>query len=258
MAKGKSKLHEVIAVEGDLESVYKKILNETATTFTKKADHFQAFIKTLTFFDDKRNEQEAGVFHEAKEMVTTVQDKLDYMIGSCVNYYDALMQKEGTNQVAKADLEVDGMTIATDVPATWLLGMESRLRTLRGVYECIPTTQPGIKWEVDKSQGNNILRAADPQKTAKTEKEWKIITLAEPTKEHPAQVERVPENHTVGYYVRQDWTGMVTPARKSELLGRIDKLIRAVKKARQRANSTEVVKHDVGRKLFKYINEGLV
>jgi hypothetical protein len=48
---------------------------------------------------------------------------------------------------------------------------------------------------------------------------------------------------------------MITPARKSELLDRIDKLLRAVKKARQRANGTEVVKVNVGKSIMDFINE---
>ena len=47
---------------------------------------------------------------------------------------------------------------------------------------------------------------------------------------------------------------MISPAEKSALLGRIDKLIQATKKARQQANAAEVVNREIGRKIMDYIN----
>ena len=47
---------------------------------------------------------------------------------------------------------------------------------------------------------------------------------------------------------------MISPAEKSAILGRLDKLTRAVKKARQKANTAEVTKVTIGEELFKYIH----
>ena len=46
---------------------------------------------------------------------------------------------------------------------------------------------------------------------------------------------------------------MISPSEKSVLLSRIDKLIMAVKQARQRANTQEVVKTTIGKEIFNYI-----
>jgi hypothetical protein len=73
------------------------------------------------------------------------------------------------------------------------------------------------------------------------------------TTEHPAQYEKWPENQVVGTYSTVTWSGSVTPAQKSEWLGRIDTLLRATVKARQRANEAKVEKVDVGSKLFDFI-----
>ena len=40
-----SKLHEVLAVEGELEGAYKKITEEAKVTFDKKAAHFMGVVK---------------------------------------------------------------------------------------------------------------------------------------------------------------------------------------------------------------------
>jgi len=70
----------------------------------------------------------------------------------------------------------------------------------------------------------------------------------------PAQVDKIPETENIGKYEKTHWSGMVSPARKAELMSRIDKLIRAVKKARQKANATDQVKLKVGSAMFDYIN----
>src|SRR5574340_822898 len=100
----KSKLHELLAVEGDLEGTAKKIVEETAHTFKEKASHFMGSHKLYKPIDDK----DPGVPDEHLEMVTTVHDKLDYMNDHLIRYADALLQKEATKQQACATLEVDG------------------------------------------------------------------------------------------------------------------------------------------------------
>ena len=171
-----------------------------------------------------------------------------------VRYLDALLQKERTNQDATADIVIDGVKIADSLPATFLLGLESRLKRVRAVYESIPTLPPNIKWEKDETKGDDIYSRAHPEEQLKTEKIFKVQVLYDATKEHPAQVEKIPETKNVGVYKKEVWTGLLSPADKSVLLGKIDKLLQAVKKARQRANTTKVVKTTIGKELFAYIN----
>lgn len=249
------KLHEVLAVLADLEGTQKKIHDETIKTFSSKQGHFQAAHRTLSMFDDARKPEEAGA-EQRSELVTTVADKLDYMSESHIRYWDALLQQEATNQIAKADLEVNGKIIAQDLPATFLLAMEKRLKNLRGIYAAIPTLDPGVEWVEDTSAGKNIFKTAYPERTQKQEKAMKHQVLVEPTEHHPAQIEKWAENVVVGTYSITRQSSMITPAQKSEYLERIDNLIHEVKKARQRANSTEIVKKNIGKDIFEYITKG--
>jgi len=245
-----SKLHELLAVEGDLEGIYKKILDETTQTFTKKADRFFGAVRTMEWFE----EGNPSVPAEHQSLTTTVKAKLAYQQDAIVRYLDALLQKERTNQDATADIVIDGVKIADSLPATFLLGLESRLKRVRAVYESIPTLPPNIKWEKDETKGDDIYSRAHPEEQLKTEKIFKVQVLYDATKEHPAQVEKIPETKNVGVYKKEVWTGLLSPADKSVLLGKIDKLLQAVKKARQRANTTKVVKTTIGKELFAYIN----
>ncbi len=246
----KSVLHELLAVEGDLDGAHKKILEETRTTFTKRSDHFMGQHRVLEMF------VEDGIKYpeEHKAIDTTVQAKLDHMKKTEVRYFDAILQKEATNQTATADLIVDGTTIGLALPATFLLGMETRFKHLRTAYEVIPTLQPGIEWVKDESQGEGIYKTSRPSEKLKTETIIEAVVLYEATKDHPAQIKEVSNVKTVGKYSQTTWSGMITPAEKSSLLGRIDKLIRAFKQARQRANTTEVVKRSIGAELFAFID----
>lgn len=249
------KMHELLSVEGDKEGVWKKLLEETIITFTKKPEHFSASIRTYKPFDDKEN---ADGFTERHEMTTTVKEKLDYFLGAVNDYFDVLFQKECTNQKATSTWEVDGTILSTLTPATFLLAMENRLKELRKVFEAIPTLQPGIKWEEDKNVSKDVFRMANPEQRFRTAKTFAHKILCAATDKHPAQIEKWEETVNVGIFETQKWSGMLSPAQKSEMLGRIDKLIQSAKQARMRANMQEVDTATVAKKITNFIMEGKV
>lgn len=252
-----AKLHEILAVESGLQTAAKKINEETIKTFGKKDEHFVATVKSVSHFSEEDQKLDTS---ETKEMVTTVFDKLLYNAGPNVKALDAYLQKEATNQKAFADIVVDDHTLATGVPATVLLGLETKLAELRAVYEAIPTLAPGPTWEVDverRKQGG-VYRSVHPDTTFRTRKTVKPIIMAPATKEHPAQVQAIQEDLPVARITSMHWSGMITSAQKSDLIARLDKLLRATKRARQRANATEVEKGAIGKKLFDFIHAGIV
>lgn len=253
-----AKLHEILAVESGLQTTAKKVNEETTKTFGKKDEHFVGTVRTVTHFD----EAEAAKLDttETKEMITTVMDKLMYNAGANIRAWDAYLQKEATNQKAVANIEVDGAILAAGIPATVLLGLEKRLAELRGVYEAIPTLAPGPTWKLDtdRRKEGGVYHSEYSDTTFRTRKTVKPIIMAPATEQHPAQVQAIQEDVPVAKIITQHWSGMLTSAQKSDLLGRIDKLLRNVKRARQRANSTDVVEGRLGRKLFDFIHDGIV
>jgi len=252
-----SALHEVLAVDRDLENTAKKIVDEAITTFSKRADHFMASIKQLHMFDDARKQEEAGQ-EEVKALTTTVEAKLDYVAEHLVKHIDCTTEKEMTNTVASSTVHIDGKEFTCTLPATLLLAMETRLAQWRKMYEAIPTLQPGIEWEIDESQGKGVYKAKEPETKWKTEKTIKAVVLYDATDKHPAQIEKVSQDVPVGNYITTRWSGMISPAAKSELLKRIDKLTQEFKKARMRANEESTIKVELGKKIMDYINYGKV
>ncbi len=254
MSNGKKKgqLHELLAVEGDLKGEKEKIKEETKATFSKKPGHFMESVKTLKMFDEDRKNEEGIDRHE---MTSTVPDKLTYNSKAFIRYWDVKLQKESANQQAKADVVVDGIVLLEEVPVTFLLGMEEEMKQLRKVYDAIPTLSPGYTWELDSQRGKHIYRTQYPVETHKTERTLQYRVVVQATKEHPAQVKEWNEDKPVGNYVTKTWSGMLSSAEKSAMLGKLDKIIRAVKKARQRANTQETQKLHVGKKIFDFIHD---
>jgi len=248
-----NKLYEVLAVEKDLESVSKLVTDEALALFRSKPERFFGFFKDFKFFEEKK-EEEAKAFQEEKTIDTTVDQKLEYVWKSLSKYFDCVAQKESTNQNAIGTVEIDGKIIMENVPATLLLGFETRLKKVREIYMAIPTLPPGMEWTEDTEKGSGIFKAKNPDVNHKTKKVIQHKIIVQATKEHPAQIERWNEDIPIGQSITTKWSGMISPAKKSEYLTRIDRLLYEVKKARQRANDTEVTNISVGNSIHDYIH----
>jgi hypothetical protein len=247
--KPKNKLHALLAVEGDVKSAADQIMKESVATFKNKENHFLSKHSTYVALEEDGRPLDP----EAKEMVTTVDEKIDYTQKSIIRALDATVQKEATNTEAKADLVVDGDVLAEDVPATALLHLEGKLKAIRGVYQAIPTLPPGKLWEKDEADRPGVFRMKPVVRPKTQKKEWTEVVVPA-TKEHPAQTKERTKDVVIGEWTEIVRAGLWTSAKKSHALGRIDNLLRATKKARQRANDIEVKKVKIGKSLFDYIN----
>lgn len=148
------------------------------------------------------------------------------------------------------------MILAVGLPATFLLGLETKLAELRKVYEAIPTLPPGKDWIADTQERPGIFKDRNNEIRFKTEKDIEFKIAAEATKEHPAQVAQLSKTNNVGRYTVETKSGMLAPVDKAARIKRIDTLLRAVKKARQRANNVLVGNEQIGKVLIDFINVG--
>lgn len=245
-------LHQVLAVEGDLQGKAQKIIAETVKTFTDKQHLFYGGIKRYEPYDA----EDPGMPEELKEIDDTVPNKLRYALNTFVKYLDCIASKEATNAVATAPLVIGGQTIHEALPATLLLALENKLRGIRPVLEAMPTLTKGVEWKPDPDKGQDVFVTAREERKQRTVKEPKFRVLYQATKEHPAQIEKWQEAVAKGEFVTIQWSGNITSARKAEILERFDQVLRAVKKARMQANSTPVVETKIARQLFDYVVKG--
>lgn len=249
MAEREAQLHELLAAEQDLRGQANKILLETKQVFGKP-ELFKGSVTSYTpFVDSVENPPE-----EVREEVgTTVPKRLEYTIQTLAPYYDAVFQKEATNQLARADIVCEGKVLATGVPATVLLGLESKLVQLRTSIESMPTLDVKTAWENAPGQEAGVYVAKHDEVKLRTKKVTKPLVLSPSTQFQQAIVKEVTEDINVGTLRRKYFSGAVTSARASEILGRLDTLLRAVKAARQRANQAPVVTGNIGRSLLGFI-----
>lgn len=241
------KLHELLAVEGDLKGKAQHVLSQVKGLFTNGASKLigknRTYRQTLEGSDRQPN--------EVTPIATTVTAELKTVQAAMIQWIDASIQKEVTNELTKADVVIGGEKLFSDLPAPALLNLESKLAEIRSIYEAIPTNDQSEKWNFDDQNGYFV---SDPRVTYSTRKVPKAFVAYEATKEHPAQVQMFTEDQQVGEWTTIITSGMLPPTEKAARLDRLDKLILAVKQARQRANDRDVIDVHVGDILFNFID----
>lgn len=255
-AKEKGQQHQLLAVQSDVKNEYNHVLEEGKVTFQKKADHFLEGHRKLEMFEDSRKQEESA-HAQHKEMVDTVPAKLNYMRSAIARRVDHMLQLASTNQVAVADWLVDGVPLGGQdgekLPAVFLLEMEQVLKDIRQVIEKIPTLAPGVKWVADAQKGEGVYRAQLDEESLRTEKKLRWQEISAATDKHKAQVETWKEDIPVGKYSLEKYSGMITPAAKSRLLAAVSRRMDEVKRARMRANSTEITQRHFAKALLDSI-----
>lgn len=243
------KLHELLAVEGDLKGKANRVLTETLNTFKNKGGHFDSLHRVF------KPDQEDQLIQpeETKPMTETVRSKLDYTTLALSSFIDAILQKETTNTLARADFILpNGTVVAKDVPATVLLALENKLAEYKTIYEAIPTLDPSEEWTWDAQEGSWKTETAK----VRSKKTLRNHIVSPATDKHPANVQVFSEDVRIGLVQETKHSSKFTPAAKSEVLGRIDIMVQSAKKARQRANNTEVSVGAIGGRIFGFVHTG--
>lgn len=240
------KLHELLAVESDLKSRAQRTLGQIRALF---GDGQGKLVGQVRVYKPLADDGEP-LPEESTKLGTTVHAELELLRKDFAPYIDAAIQKEKTNMSTAADVELDSKVLFKALPATALLNLESKLGELRSVIAAIPTNDLSEAWQFDEQRSAYISRE---RITYSTKKVSKAQVLYEHTDKHPAQVELITLDERVGTWSTTIQSGMYAPTEKRELLKRVETLLRAVKQARQRANSIDVVDVQIADKLFKFL-----
>lgn len=246
------KLHELLAVETNLENQANKTRGDLKDTFEKKRHLFEE--KRSIFIPSEDSGKQ--VTEAQSDIQSTVQKELNWVQEFISKALDASYQVAEANTIARADviLEDDSETVLLKaVPATSLLELEKRMTELTLLIGAIPTLDPAKGFVPDAQRGEGYFKARTVNKT-RSRKEKVVIVLHAPTKEHPAQTTLIDKDIPIGNIEEQEWSALMTPARKAELLNRVEMVSRAVRRARSRANEVEVDKtKKIGKKILDYV-----
>lgn len=250
------KLHQTLAVEASKLTHCTSVQNEAINTFSKKDHLFNGVVIKQTSKLDEKDElyPEYPNSTETVPVNETVIDKLHYVLDVTGEYYNLVAQKDEANTRAKADLVVGGITLLKDVPATTLLFLENKLKSVRNVIGAVKTLDQAKIWNKDPNQSHVYCTNPTSRTVKHNTNEWKAITEA--TEKHQAQLKEVLVTKINAVRETTELCGYITVQEKSDLLGRCDDLIEATKKARQTANDINVVDVNVTSTVFDYLMNG--
>lgn len=244
------KLHELLAVEGQLKGQAEKTRTGLTATFSNKRHLFEEKVTVFTPVAEggtpKREQQ--------SDIETTVPVELAWIADIWAKALDVSVQVQDACTTARADVVLDdGTVLMTAVPVLALLELEKRVGEMKGLAEAIPTLDPAKGFRPDAGRGAGYYMAREVSKN-RTAKEQRPLVLYPATPEHPAQTQLITQDVVTGTITEQEWSGLITPAQKAEIITRAEELHRAVKQARVRAAQVAVPKAWAdGSKLLRYV-----
>ena len=240
-----TQLHQILAVSQGVKTRTNEAVTK-AYHAIQQATRLAGISRTYRPLDDDGERFPA----ESTRVQVNTRTAIAQIQEAMAKLLDVELVKDIGNTQAKADLIVEGQTLATDVPVTYLLFLEKQLRDLATIVAKLPVLDPAEKWAYDPATDTY---ATAPVETSKTKKVPRAFTLAPATDKHPAQVQAYQEDVLVGYWTTVKYSGALPQAAVTELRGRVAVLQDAVKQARERANQTEVEQREVGATLLSYV-----
>lgn len=241
------KLHQLIAVErGGVEGRAKRRLTDL--------HHLLATPVVLAGIT-RRHHSEVEDIEDLPAETTLVQVTVPAVLAEVstllTRVYDLAATKEASNASAVASVMIDDEVLLPDMPVGALLFLEKRLDDVRTLIRELPVLDPAETWEQDANQ-IGVWRTLPKSSISRT-KVTKVLELAPATDKFAAQVSPYQEDIRTGLWTTIKYSGAVPLIARSAMLDRIEKLIAAIKMAREEANEVEVVEKEVGRRVFQYV-----
>lgn len=243
-----AKLNQIIAVEKGIKSrVYGEITE--INKIVQKAELFSGFAKEYR----KKDEDGEDLPAEKKRVQFTTAELLRQLERLSTELMDVTARKDWTNCTAVADVTVDSRVIISRAPVTFLLFLEKQLTDLRTLVGNLPVLDEGENWSRDPNSG---LYKTEATQTHRTKKISKPIVLYPATPEHPAQTQLVSEDVIAGFWHLVKHSGAMPKPDKQRIAERVEKLLQAVKRAREEANGVEeIAAPSIGGPIFAYLLE---
>lgn len=226
------KLNQIIAIESSSKARRHSFMSEVYKRI-QKPDLFTGHTRVY----HRRDEDSEDLPPETKNVQHTVVSILQETQAVLQEHFSVIAQKDWGNCTARGQLIVDGVVVAADIPVTYLLFLEKELTDVRTFLETLPVPENTEHWYEDPTTG---LYKTDPVPTHRTKKVQRPIVLYDATEHHPAQTQLITEDVIAGTWHTTKYSSGLSAVRKAQLVSRVEKLIRAVKLAREEANTMEL------------------
>lgn len=239
------KLNQVIAIEKGVKSR----ANATASELYKLVQK-PALFNGLTKQYKSKDENGETYPDERQRVQETVADALRRFKQAKAELLDVTAQKDYANQTATANVVVDGQVILENAPVPYLLFLEKELTDLRTFISALPVLDEAENWTADANSG---LFRTDVTVRNSTKKVQKPLVLYPATDKHPAQTQLITEDVTVGVWEQTKFSGAIPKPEKEGLLEKVEKVLAAVKYAREAANQAEAPRVKAGENILGFI-----
>ena len=240
------RLNQAIAVRNEVKARSHGTCTDINRAFQQKG-LFDGFVRTFQPKNDTEDTlpgEKQVVQYRAKHAISALRFVKSHLI-------DLTAQLDTGNTIAKSGVYVDGTEIVPELPVTTLLALEKELEDLRTLVSNIPLLDDAVEWEWD---ANAELYRAAPEQTRATRKVESALVLYDATDKHPAQTKAIVQDVTIGHWTKVRLSAAMPRPDKEAAITRVNDLIRAVKEAREEANSVTIqpVK-GIGDAIFNFV-----
>lgn len=240
-----TKLNQVIAAEKGVKTRTERAITDLYHLLQKSA-----LFTGLTRTYRPRDDEGERLPNETSPVQLRADNVLSDFAAALVPLLDITFTKDQANREASANVVVDGEVIIQDAPVTYLLFLEKQLAHVRTALSRVPVLDSSEVWEYDPNA--DVYRSTEVE-TTRTKKIPRNHVLAEATDRHPAQVQVWQEDVVVGYWSKVSFSGAMPALRLKEISDRLDRLVTAVKYAREEANGLEIRQRKCGDDIFAYL-----
>lgn len=238
------RLNQIIAIVEGIKTRADKVLT----------GHYHLFAKTSLINGQTRvympDEDEGEKLpSENQNVQLKVEEGLKEVQASLNEWFNAVFTQESGNTAAFADVVVEGEKILEHVPVTYLLFLEKRLIDVRTLISKLPTLDPTENWSYNANKG---LYQSEEVRTARNKTLKEAIVLYPATDKHPAQTQLIDTIKKAGEWSTVKLSSALPTDKVKAMLQRVELLQKAVKLAREEANSLEIQQRDAS-SVLKYI-----
>lgn len=259
------KLNVLLAKTDHLGASFRKMTEDYVKFFKSKQSEFRGEKKT---YNPREGTIDVPSYRKNELVVTTVDEKLDWIEETSADYIDALFSQEATNAsgLAKAELLVDGISFGK-LSSLELLRLKTIIETgtFDEMYKTIPVRNDDELWKEstdemyeDRSIYESELQRGENKSTTKDQ-----YILPDPNIQfvkdgtYTPQVASKDTIIVLGDYTYQKFTGEWSHRQRADLLKRKTKLLTAIIEALKRSNEVEAISSEItAKKLFGYLHRG--
>ncbi len=263
------KLSILLAITDQLRSKQKAMVRDYTAFFKGRQGAFLGERKTFEPKDGMLDDTSKKGYIQ---VVTTVDEKLKYLIGESKEFINALFSQEKTNAsgVAKAILIVDGVNWG-EFTSLELLRLKTLLESedygsMVGMISQIPVRTEGEIWTMcdDGEYADRSVFATNlfEGETKTTEKESYVledpnVKHLKDTSNYKSPIAQKNKVIITGDYTYQNFSGEWTHLQKATALNRRTKLLTAVLEALKTANEVDAQTSELtAEKIFGFVFQG--